>query len=59
MINVIRLIQKSGITINIRLIVAAIMIGAYAACFGILELFRASYNKRRSELDDIDEESEG
>ena len=59
MINVIRLIQKSGITINILLIVAAIMIGAYAACFGILELFRASYNKRRSELDDIDEESEG
>ncbi len=58
-INVIRLIQKNGITINALLIVTAIMIAAYAACFGILELFRASYDKRRSELDDIDEESEG
>ena len=58
-INVIRLAQKNGITAKALLIVAAIMIAAYAACFVILELFRASYNKRRSELDDTDEESEG
>lgn len=58
-INVTRLAQKNGITAKTLLNVAAIMIAAYAACYIILELFRASYNKRRAELDDIDEESEG
>ena len=59
MISVIRFIQKNGITVKAILVVAAIMIAAYAACFVILEFFRASYNKRRSELDDIEEEREG
>ena len=59
MINLIRLVQKNGFTAKALLSVAAIMVAAYAACFIILELFRVSYNKRRSELDDIDEESEG
>ncbi len=58
-INVIRLAQKNGITAKALLIVAGIMIAAYAACYIILELFRASYNKRRAELDETDEESEG
>ena len=36
----------------------AISAATFLACFVVLELFRATYNKRRSELDDIDEESE-
>ena len=58
-INVIQLAQNNGITAKALLLTAAIMIAAYAACFMILELFRAFYNKRRAELDDTDEESEG
>ena len=58
-INVIRLAQNNGITAKALLLTAAITLAAYAACFMILELFRAFYNKRRAELDDTDEESEG
>ena len=58
-INVFRMIQSKGISANALLVTAGIMAAAYAGCFAILELFRAGSQKRRAELDDIDEESEG
>ena len=58
-LNVFKMIQNNGISAYALLVTVGIMAAAYAGCFAILELFRASSQKRRSELDDIDEESEG
>ena len=58
-IHVFKLNMKDGLQPMSLLITAGISAAVYALCFGILELFRAAYNKRRSALDDIpDEESE-
>ena len=58
-IHVFKLNMKDGLQPRSLLITAGISAAVYALCFGILELFRAAYNKRRSALDDIpDEESE-
>ena len=40
------------------LIMVVLMVVVYIACFSILELFRMAYNKQRSKLDDINDESE-
>ncbi len=58
-INGIKLIQNDQINTKSLLITAAIMAAVYAACFAVLEVFRAAYNKRRSALDDIPEEENG
>ena len=58
-LNVFRMIQGNGISEHALFLTVGIMAAAYAGCFAILEFFRASSQKRRSELDDIDEESEG
>ena len=58
-IHVFKLNMKDGLQPRSLLITAGISAAVYALCFGILELFRAAYNKRRSALDNIpDEESE-
>ena len=54
-----KLIQKDQINTTSLLITAAIMAAVYAACFAVLEVFRAAYNKRRSALDDIPDEENG
>lgn len=57
-LNVFKMIQNNGISANALLVTVGIMAAAYAGCFAILELFRASSQKRRSELDDIEESEE-
>ena len=58
-IRVYKLIQRGEVQSKSLLIALGISAAVYALCFGILEFFRAAYNKRRSALDDIpDEESE-
>ena len=58
-IHVYRMVHDSGISANALLATAGVMAAAYVGCLAILELFRAISQKRRSELDDIDDESEG
>ncbi len=58
-LHVFRLIQGNGISANALFITVGIMAAAYLGCFAILEGFRAVSQKRRAELDDIDEGSEG
>ncbi len=57
-LNVFRMIQSNGVSANALFVTVGIMAAAYAGCFAILELFRASSQKRRSELDDIGESEE-
>jgi len=57
-LNVFRMIQSKGISANALFVTVGIMAAAYAGCLVILELFRASSRKRRSELDDIEESEE-
>ena len=56
-LNVFKMIRGNGISTNALLVTVGIMAAAYAGCFAVLELFRAGSRKRRSELDDIDDES--
>ena len=58
-IHVIRMIRSNSFSTGNVLITAAITAAVYVACFAVLEAFRALYKKRRAELDDIDETSEG
>ena len=58
-LHVFGMIQGSGISANTLFITAGVMAAAYAGCFAILEGFRVISQKRRAELDDVDEESEG
>ena len=55
-LNVIKLIQKQNINTNDILVTVGFTVGAYIACFVILEVFRALYEKRRSKLDETGEE---
>jgi len=57
-LNVFRMIQSNGVSVNALFVTVGIMAAAYAGCFAILELFRAISQKRRSELDDIGESEE-
>ncbi len=54
-----KMIQGKGSSASALLLTVGIMAAAYVGCFGIMELLRVSSQKRRSKLDDIDEESEG
>ena len=54
-INVFKMIQNNKLEPSTILIAAAFMIASYIGCFVILEVYRATYNKRRKKLDDIDE----
>ena len=58
-LNVFRMSQRNRVSANAMILTVGIMAAAYAGCFAILELLRASSQMRRSELDDIDDESEG
>ncbi len=58
-IHIIKMIRSESFNTSNVLVTVAIMVAVYVACFAILEAFRAMYKKRRSELDDIDETSEG
>lgn len=55
-LNVIKMNQNHKTDTGSILTAAGISILAYAACFIVLEVFRASYNKRRDRLDDVGEE---
>ncbi len=57
-LNVFKMIQRDGFSVNALLVTAGIMAAAWAGCFVLLELFRAISQKRRSELDDIEEKAE-
>ncbi len=57
-LHVFRMIQTNGVSANALFVTVGIMAAAYAGCFAILEIFRASSQKRRSELDDIGESEE-
>jgi hypothetical protein len=57
-LNIFRMIQINGVSANALFVTVGIMAAAYAGCFAILELFRASSQKPRSELDDIGESEE-
>lgn len=57
-LNVFKMIRGNGFSANALLITVGIMAAAYAGCFALLELFRARFQKRRSELDDIGESEE-
>ena len=54
-INGFKLIQNNKMEAKSLLITAAIAVAVYAACFVILEVFRAAYNKRRAVLDNVGE----
>ena len=56
-LDVFKMIRGNGISQSALPVTVGIMAAAYAGCFIILELFRAVSRKRRSELDDIDDES--
>ena len=58
-LHVFRMIRGSGISAGTLFITAGVMAAAYVGCFAILEGFRAVSQKRRDDLDDLDEESEG
>lgn len=58
-IHIIKMIRSESFNTSNVLVTVAIMVAVYVACFAILEAFRAMYKKRRAELDDIDETSEG
>lgn len=58
-IHIIKMIRSESFNTSNVLVTVAIMVAVYVACFAILEAFRALYKKRRAELDDIDETSEG
>ncbi len=57
-IHIIKIVKNQEIKTNDILITVAVIVAAYAACFAVLELFRAVYQKRRSRLDDTGEENE-
>ena len=57
-LNIFRMIQINGVSANALFVTVGIMAAAYAGCFAILEVFRASSQKRRNELDDIGESEE-
>ncbi len=57
-IHIIKIVKNQEIKTNDILITVAVIAAAYAACFAVLELFRAVYQKRRSRLDDTGEENE-
>lgn len=59
-ISVIRTIFILHIQISLKLIVGKVilMVGTFVSCLAILEIMRRIYQKRRSKLDDIDDESE-
>ena len=57
-LHVFRMLQSNRVTANALFVTFGIMAAAYAGCFAILELFRANYQKRRSELDNIGESEE-
>ncbi len=57
-LNVFKMIRGNGFSTNAIYVTVGIIAAAYAGCFAILELFRARYKKRRSELDDIEESEE-
>ncbi len=58
-IHAIKMIRSESFNAGNVVFTAAVMAAVYAACFAVLEAFRAMYKKRRAELDDIDETSEG
>ena len=58
-IHIIKMIRSESFNTSNVLVTVAIMVAVYVACFAVLEAFRAMYKKRRAELDDIDETSEG
>ncbi len=58
-IHIIKMIRSESFNTSNVLFTVAIMVAVYVACFAVLEAFRAMYKKRRAELDDIDETSEG
>ena len=58
-IHIIKMIRSESFNTSNVLFTVAIMVAVYFACFAVLEAFRAMYKKRRAELDDIDETSEG
>ena len=58
-IHVIKMAQNNSFSTSNILLTVAIMAAAYVVCFAVLEVFRAMYKKRRAELDNIDETSEG
>ena len=59
-INAVRafVVMKKPIELRTTLQIAAMCAGVYILCFALLEVFRLIYNKRRRELDDIEEEQE-
>ncbi len=57
-LHVFRMIRGNGISASALFITVGVMAAAYVGCFAILEGFRAISQKRRDELDDIDEEGE-
>ena len=58
-IHIFKMIRSESFNTSNVLFTVAIMVAVYVACFAVLEAFRAMYKKRRAELDDIDETSEG
>ena len=57
-LHVFRMIRGNGVSANALFVTAGVMAAAFAGCFVLLELFRAGSQKRRSELDDIEESEE-
>ncbi len=51
-------ILKKPIEFGVTAQIAAISVGAYIACFALLEVFRLIYEKRRRKLDDTEAEDE-
>ena len=54
-LNVIKVIQNHKTDAGSILTAVGIVVITYIVCFAVLEAFRASYNKQRDKLDDIDE----
>ena len=54
-LNIIKMIQNHKTDTGSILTAAAVIVITYVACFAVLEVFRASYNKQRDKLDDIEE----
>jgi len=55
-IHVLKIIHNNRSNAKNLLITAAVMVAVYAACLGVLELFRAIYSKRRAKLDTVHDE---
>ena len=50
--------MKKPIEFGTTIQIVAMCVGVYILCFALLEVFRLIYKKRRSELDDIEDEKE-